>query len=366
MNASIMCQLSDGQQWKLDSCKSCKCHRGMPSCAITRCNTTCAEGTRLVNFTGECCPKCVEVEGVCMAFGDPHYKTFDGKMFSFKGVGKYQLTADCENNSFSVKVANANKLSSTSTKRVALRYGDVRINLQQKGRIKYNGQRVKAPYKVEGRFRIEKVKDNVEVTLQNGVKLFWNGKSFLEITVPASYKNKLCGLCGNFNAKVQDDLKIKGGRIATDKELLSFGTSWCVGKRSDCAKKIRSVNKAVCSSKHRPETSYCKYMSTEPFSACDSKLDYIKYYKACKVDMCHCPNGKCYCESLMAYARECERLGVKLPNWQKASYCDASSLRRPNLSARKAHKSHRHNALYRYIPKNLNKTRSSVNPIPLQ
>ncbi|KAJ8972672.1 hypothetical protein NQ317_006392, partial [Molorchus minor] len=258
----------DGQQWKLDSCKSCKCHRGMPSCAITRCNTTCAAGTRLVNSTGECCPKCIEV-----------------------------------------KVANTNKLLSTSTKRVAVRYGDIRINLQQKSRVKYNGQRIRAPYKVEGKFRIEKIRDSIELFLQNGVKLFWNGKSFLEVSVPASYKNKLCGLCGNFNSNVQDDLKIKGGRLATDKEILSFGTSWCIGKRSDCAKKVKSLSKETCTNKHRTERNHCKYLSSEPFAACESKLNYSKYDKACKIDMCNCPNGKCYCESLMAYARECQRLG---------------------------------------------------------
>ncbi|KAJ8917795.1 hypothetical protein NQ315_010701, partial [Exocentrus adspersus] len=324
----------DGEQWKLDSCKSCKCQRGMPSCAITRCNTTCAAGTRLVSSSGECCPKCVEVEGACMVFGDPHYKSFDGKMFSFKGVGRYQLTADCKNNSFSVKVANTNRLSSTSTKRVAVRYGDVRINLQQRGRIKYNGKQIKAPFLVKDKFQIQKVRDSTELTLDNGVKLFWNGKSFLEVTVPAAFKNKLCGLCGNFNSNVQDDLKTKGGRVVTDKEILSFGTSWC-------------------------------YFNNEPFTACDSKLNYSKYYRACKMDMCHCPNGKCYCESLMAYARECQRLGVKLLNWQKHSYCDSNSLKRPMNISQKSHKSNKYNALFRHIPRKFNKTRGSIDPIPL-
>lgn len=304
------------------------------------------------------------VEGACMVFGDPHYKSFDGKIFSFKGVGKYQLTADCQNNTFSVKVANANKIASTSTKRVAVQYGNVRINLQQKGRIKYNGQRIKAPYEIKEKFRVEKIRDIVEIILHNGVKLFWNGKSFLEVTVPASFKNKLCGLCGNFNSNVQDDLKTKAGRIVTEKEILGFGTSWCAGKRSDCAKKLKPANKATCTNKHRTEKNLCKYFSSEPFTACDSKLNYSKYYKACKIDMCHCPNGKCYCESLMAYARECQRLGVKLPNWQKHSYCDANSLRRPNIS-HKSHNKHKHNALLRYIPTNLNKTRGSVDSIPI-
>lgn len=146
-----------------------------------------------------------------MAFGDPHYKTFDGQIYSFKGIGKYQLTADCVNNTFSIKVANTNRGMSTSTKRVAIRYMDIRLNFQQKSRLKYNGNRIFFPYTVEGKFKAEKIKDSIEVKLSNGVKIFWNGRSFVEVTVPACFKNKLCGLCGNFNRNVQDDLKTKTG-----------------------------------------------------------------------------------------------------------------------------------------------------------
>lgn len=148
-----------------------------------------------------------------MAFGDPHYKTFDGKMYNFKGIGKYQLTADCKNETFSIKVANFNTKGSTSssTKRVAIRFMDVRLNLQQKGRVKCNGNRITLPYKIEGKFKAQKIKDNVEVVLNNNVKILWNGRTFVEVVVPAVYKNKLCGLCGNFNYDVKDDLKMKTG-----------------------------------------------------------------------------------------------------------------------------------------------------------
>lgn len=146
-----------------------------------------------------------------MAFGDPHYKTFDNKMYNFKGIGKYQLAADCENNTFSVKVANTNTKGSTSTKRVAIKFMDVRLNLQQKGRVKYNGNRISLPFTVEGKLRAQKIKDNVEIVLNNNVRILWNGRTFVEVVVPPKYKNKLCGLCGNFNDDVKDDLKMKSG-----------------------------------------------------------------------------------------------------------------------------------------------------------
>lgn len=143
-----------------------------------------------------------------MAFGDPHYKTFDGKIYSFQGVGRYQLVSDCGARTFSVRVANMyrNKSSkmATTTKRVSIKSGDLRVNLGQEFRVKVNGDRQELPYKHgSGQLRIDRNKDNVVVTLHTGLKVLWNGKSFLEVTVPASYKNKLCGLCGNFNSNVQ-------------------------------------------------------------------------------------------------------------------------------------------------------------------
>lgn len=240
-----------------------------------------------------------------MVFGDPHYKTFDGKIYTFKGIGKYQLAADCNNHTFFVRVANTLVDNSSSTRRVSIKYMNVRLNLQQRGRIKFNGSLISPPFKVDGRFKAEKKKDNssVEILLNNGVKIFWNFKSFVEVTVPPSMKNKVCGLCGNFNFEVQDDLTTKSGKVVSDKEILAFGASWCLGKKTECAKKIRP-QKVMKSMKKNA----CRHFNSDTFSSCHSKLNFSKYFKACKMDMDHCKGRKkCYCDSLMAYARECDR-----------------------------------------------------------
>ena len=54
-------------------------------------------------------------EGVCTVFGDPHYRTFDGKFYSFQGSCKYQLAADCVGHTFSIRVTNDARGTRTSS-----------------------------------------------------------------------------------------------------------------------------------------------------------------------------------------------------------------------------------------------------------
>lgn len=130
---NLFCPRQDGESWKLDSCKACACMQGKVRCAMPMCpqlNLPCPPNSRLEHPEGQCCPRCVESkptsvprrsssshssrsfsscragDGVCTVFGDPHYRTFDGKFYSFKGACKYQLASDCSGHTFSVRVTN--------------------------------------------------------------------------------------------------------------------------------------------------------------------------------------------------------------------------------------------------------------------
>ncbi|XP_014213427.1 BMP-binding endothelial regulator protein [Copidosoma floridanum] len=316
----------DGETWKLDPCKSCACKQGKVRCAMSMCpplNTPCPPNSRLELPEGQCCPRCVESDGVCTVFGDPHYRTFDGKFYTFRGACKYQLASDCANHSFSIRVTNDARQTRHSawTKTISLKIGGLKVNLGQRMRVKVNGQRVEVPHRVAGlKLDINRTEDTILVhSGQLGLRILWDGISFLEVTAPTAYRGKLCGLCGNFNSNPKDDLTSRRGHLLTDP--VTFGNSWAVGAKRVCSR-MRSqhaLHRRGC--KIKKDHRLCNKLRLATFESCNRKVNPAMYYKACLQDMCECPNEQCYCQSFMAYAHDCHRLGIQLPTWRKSTRC---------------------------------------------
>lgn len=172
-------------------------------------------------------------DAVCTVFGDPHYKTFDGLIYNFQGLCSYILARDCsKSKDFSVHVSNDARLTNSFawTKSVTVRLKNLKVRLLQKFRVKVNksvetlyishieqcfghfnlflfisisSQRVATPYEAGG-VRITTSSDEMTLKmLREGVKVMWDGDSYVEVTIPPRYKSNMCGLCGESSCCVE-------------------------------------------------------------------------------------------------------------------------------------------------------------------
>ncbi|EDW00981.1 GH21183 [Drosophila grimshawi] len=332
----------NNETWNMGACRSCRCIGGNIRCSEMRCQPVkCRPNEELKVPPGECCPKCLETAGTCTVFGDPHFKTFDGKFFSFQGSCKYLLASDCYGHNFSIRLTNDGRGTRRSSwpKTVTLKLHGLRINLGQKLRVKINGTRVMLPYKNHSsssshnghghNVSIERLAEGgIMLTTELGLTIEWDGNTFLQVSVPAQYKRHMCGLCGNYNGSGRDDLTGRDGRLHSDDKVGHFANSWKVGGPKSCSRQRENVvAQPICNK--RIYNFYCRPLRvSEVFGNCDSRLNPNNYIASCRMDVCECPTGSCHCDSFAAYAHECRRLGVQLPDWRAATNCTMGSWRR--------------------------------------
>ena len=158
-------EYASGIAWKSgpNGCNQCTCLNGVTKCTTPSCTINskedCPLGADLELPTGECCPKCKIRPGICTVFGDPHYKTFDGRVFNFQGSCKYLLSKECDkqgdnslngkNSSFSVRITNdaRNSTGFSWTRTITVRLKTDKISLMQNRRdggmrVKINGKKI--------------------------------------------------------------------------------------------------------------------------------------------------------------------------------------------------------------------------------
>ena len=114
----------------------------------------------------------------CIVFGDPHYRTFDGRFHDFQGTCTYTFVKDCVGENFEVIVQNNGKetYSVSWTQLMSFRLFNWTIDLLQDMKVKVDGNFVELPYLHEPEFSIQKLGKFIECCL---VVLLFGFSSFL-------------------------------------------------------------------------------------------------------------------------------------------------------------------------------------------
>ncbi|XP_028287666.1 kielin/chordin-like protein isoform X2 [Parambassis ranga] len=316
------------ERWEVDECTICTCVSGDVHCQSERCPPlTCATDEMPAVIPGLCCPHCIPRPATCIAFGDPHYRTFDGRMLHFQGTCTYVLTQDCAGGDFSIHVTNDDRgrKGVSWTKEVTVFLGDVSVQLLQNWLVKVNGEDVSLPFLREPYIYIERQTNTILLNTNIGLKVLWRPRSHLEVSVPGSYKDHTCGLCGNFNNYHQDDLRTPSGRLSQSES--DFGNSWRVTNGSHSVSSCRpGADVDPCRDAgyqaKKAANSRCKILKSAVFKPCHRVVPPEPWYGACVYDLCACGSNtdECLCDTLEAYASQCREAGVIL-QWRSTSLC---------------------------------------------
>ncbi|XP_038049180.1 BMP-binding endothelial regulator protein-like isoform X2 [Patiria miniata] len=309
----------EGEMWAPHACETCQCVGGEAVCSTETCPATpdvCQKNHALRVPEGECCSKCIEKNALCSVFGDPHYRTFDGRLFNFQGTCKYILASDCADRTFTVRVRNEGRQTSSFawTRTVFISILGHRVTLMQDYAVRVDKQEVALPYEVPEALRIRSDGFLIRVSTKIGLEVTWDGDSLVEVSMPPAFKNKVCGLCGNYNGNRLDDFQLRHGAVTTDPGL--FAESWVSGNRDRCARAPSTTQSVPCGDNPKKRLRAhreCKVLRTEKFQGCTEVVDMWVYYRSCITDMCECPKHKpCYCEALRAFVRACQQEGVEV------------------------------------------------------
>uniref|UniRef100_UPI00398EC30B zonadhesin, like n=1 Tax=Pristiophorus japonicus TaxID=55135 RepID=UPI00398EC30B len=268
--------------------------------------------------------------GSCHISGDPHYNSFDGRALSFMGTCTYTLARSCENRTgpwFTVEGKNEERgqLGVSYLKKIYLTTQGITITLMKSRRTLVNGRRVRLPFQVSRGIAISQSGQYVAVRTNFGLSLRWDGNQYLEIIVPTSYFNMMCGLCGNFDGNPNNDnIKPDGTAAGSVGEL---GDSWQTQADEEESCKHHAPDERPCN-----KDLYDKVIGpdkcgriTDPrgaFRDCVNMVDPTPYFNNCVYDMCRFQGlENTLCDQLQAYTDACLSAGATVHDWRRPDFC---------------------------------------------
>nr|XP_034190302.1 hemocytin [Osmia lignaria] len=299
--------------------QSCPCHHGGQSykegsVIQDECNTC-----ECMNGTWKCTDR--TCAGVCTAWGDSHYKTFDGKIYDFQGMCDYLLVKGSLSkvDTFDVSIQNVpcGTTGVACSKSVTLTVGS---NESPESIVFTRGKELPS-----GNFKRIVVRTTdlfVFVDVPDmGLTLQWDRGTRVYVKLDPKWKGRTKGLCGDYNDNSEDDFKTPSGGISEVSANL-FGDSW---KKNDLCPEPKDI-KDPC--EQHPERNLwsvqkCGILKSPVFQPCHSEVEVENYIRNCIFDTCGCDAGgdcECLCTALAAYAHECNAKGVPI-KWRSQELC---------------------------------------------
>ncbi|KAG8579776.1 hypothetical protein GDO81_011049 [Engystomops pustulosus] len=287
---------------------------------IQDCNTCICRGR-----TWECTKNICD--GTCSAIGVSHYFTFDGLVYNFPGDCQYVLVQDfCGSGTgtFRILVGNVGCgfTGDRCSKKITIffRNGEIELENEQVN--------IRKPLSSEIGFDVRPSGNYFILTLGSEISVTWDKGKRVYVTLKETLRNKVCGLCGNFDGIENNDLMSSNNQVENNPS--NFGNSWKVKPYcADVAIITAITSMPLCQGnalKQAAVENACDILWDEIFKDCHKLVDPVHYHEVCTHDTCICESigdCACFCDSIAAYAHACAQHGVHV-QWRSSRFCPQS------------------------------------------
>jgi hypothetical protein len=270
----------------------------------------------------------------CLAYGEDHYRTFDGRYFTFPGECKYRLAGSVNNmwQVYAMNMYNDTKVHDADTvfKKLNLMFGADTI-IAQGYNVEVNGQTINVDTGyANNRISIEKLGDFIYFESNQGVRVKWDDGFSVYVTVEQSdWFDSVDGLCGTYTDLVQDDFTAQGGDIEEYSSV--FGNSWRVydadstTKCADVSEDNHPCLRDGYGHIRQEAEGVCGMLETGAFSDCNGKVSANPFVLDCLYSYCHDyfnthERDNAVCEIFSAYSYECA-IQDEIVFWRTNNFC---------------------------------------------
>ncbi|NXN76243.1 OTOG protein, partial [Himantopus himantopus] len=283
----------------ISSCHTCLCQHGSFQCTFHPCPS------------------------MCTAYGDRHYRTFDGLTFDFVGTCKVYLVKGTSSTSLSVVIENINCFNTgiICRKNIFINVGKTFLIFDDETGNPSLSSYIDEQHKMQlwkaGFFTVVHFPDE-------HITILWDQRTTVHVQMGHQWQGELTGLCGNFDLKTVNELRTPDNFELTNSQ--EFGNSWTA---VECVDSSDIRNPCGLNPLREPfAKKECGILLSEAFEACHPVIDVTWFYSNCLTDTCGCNQGgdcECYCTSVSAYAHQCCQHGVAV-DWRSPRVCRNSDI----------------------------------------
>ncbi|XP_070785976.1 zonadhesin, like [Enoplosus armatus] len=315
-----------GEEFYVEDCKlKCTCDAPFITCVASECPPM--HECKLQDGELGCYPTGSQD---CVVSGDPHYNTFDKKFFSFMGTCTYTLARTCKNNTgpwFSVEGKNEERgVSGVSyLRKLYVTVNGVTVTLMKARKTLVNGLRVALPHSPSPLMSLSLAGQYITLQTPFGLQVRWDGNHYAQISVPSSYYDQMCGLCGDYDGNPDNDFTKPDGALVGN--VNDFGNSWQTEEDEDDFCTPGTKPDPDCDPKVEAEVvkpDKCGKIKDPagPFRECVSVVNPTPFFQSCVYDMCQFVGQQhVLCDQLQAYTDACQSAGAKVHQWRTPDFC---------------------------------------------